>query len=136
MKGEWIFSWVLDGTAIQDIFICPSREECLVCPQPDGEYGTTLRMFNPKTLSWDVFYSSRGACARMETRKEDDKIVLTEIPERKRKWIFLNITEHSFRWRNIYSPDGVLWKPDCDIVATRKDTAPDEHTIRFPGDRS
>ena len=27
VKGEWIFSRVLDGTAVQDLFIVPSRTE-------------------------------------------------------------------------------------------------------------
>lgn len=27
VKGEWIFSRILEGTGIQDLFICPSREE-------------------------------------------------------------------------------------------------------------
>ena len=44
VKGEWIFSRVLDGTAIQDLFIVPSREERLQNNQPDAEYGTTLRI--------------------------------------------------------------------------------------------
>lgn len=45
--GEWIFSEILNGDGIQDIFICPSREERVSNPQPDAEYGTTIRMYNP-----------------------------------------------------------------------------------------
>src|SRR5947209_7751168 len=26
-RGEWLFSWVLDGRAVQDIWIVPSRAE-------------------------------------------------------------------------------------------------------------
>ena len=51
VKGEWIFSRVLDGMAVQDLFIVPSREERLRNKQPDAEYGTTLRIFNPKTMA-------------------------------------------------------------------------------------
>ena len=32
VKGEWIFSRVLEGTAIQDLFIVPSRTERLHNP--------------------------------------------------------------------------------------------------------
>lgn len=60
VKGEWIFSRVLDGTAVQDLFIVPSREECLINKQPDAEYGTTLRIFNPETMAWDIFYGCMG----------------------------------------------------------------------------
>lgn len=33
MKGEWHFSWVLEGMAVQDVIILP-----------DYEYGTSLRI--------------------------------------------------------------------------------------------
>src|SRR3712207_8441757 len=46
--GEWLFSEILSGQGIQDIFICPSRAERLINPQPDAEYGTTIRVYNPK----------------------------------------------------------------------------------------
>jgi len=36
VKGEWIFSRVLDGMAVQDLFIVPSREERLRNKQPDA----------------------------------------------------------------------------------------------------
>ena len=48
VKGEWIFSRVLDGTAVQDLFIVPSREKRLINKQPDTEYGTTLRIRMPQ----------------------------------------------------------------------------------------
>jgi len=58
IKGEWIFQWILEGTAIQDVFICPSRKERLTNYQPDAAYGTTVRMYNPDTLAWDILYIS------------------------------------------------------------------------------
>lgn len=42
IKGEWHFSWVLEGMAIQDVIILP-----------DYEYGTSLRIYNPDTHAWD-----------------------------------------------------------------------------------
>ena len=60
VKGEWIFSRVLDGTAVQDIFIVPSRSERLRDKQLDAEYGTTLRIYNPQTMAWDIFYGCMG----------------------------------------------------------------------------
>ena len=37
-KGEWIFSRVLNGFGIQDLFIVPSREERIRLNMPDAEY--------------------------------------------------------------------------------------------------
>ena len=34
VQGEWIFAWVLEGTAIQDVFICPSRKARIKDYQP------------------------------------------------------------------------------------------------------
>ncbi len=55
IKGEWHFSRVLEGMAIQDVIILP-----------DYEYGTTLRIFNPHTRAWDVAYGYAGKIIRLE----------------------------------------------------------------------
>ena len=47
VKGEWIFSWILEGMAVQDVFICPSREARNIKTYPDAAYGTTIRIYNP-----------------------------------------------------------------------------------------
>ncbi len=120
VKGEWLFSWVLEGTAIQDLFICPSRKERLTNSQPDNEYGTTIRIYNPKTNAWDIFYGCSGEATRLEARKEDDKIVLTETSHKKMKWIFSEMTENSFHWECVYADDGVNWKTYRELYAVRQ----------------
>jgi len=120
VKGEWIFSWVLGGTAIQDTFICPSRAERATNPQPDGEYGTTIRIYNPNSKAWDIFYGCTGSATRLEARKEENKIALTEITEKKMKWIFSDITENTFHWQNISTQDGTSWMVNSNIFATRR----------------
>ena len=42
-KGEWHFSRVLEGMAVQDVIVLPHFE-----------YGTTLRMYNPATRTWEI----------------------------------------------------------------------------------
>lgn len=120
VKGEWIFSWILEGNAIQDIFICPSGVERLTNLQHDAEYGTTFRIYNPNSKAWDIFYGCTGSAVRLEARKEEDKIVLTEITNKKMKWIFSDITEKQFHWQNISTKDGDSWHINSDIFATRK----------------
>lgn len=120
VKGEWIFSWILDGTAIQDVFICPSREERSHNKQPDAAYATTLRIYNPEKQTWDVFYGCTGDNTRLEARKEGDKIVLTEITSQQMKWIFSDITEKSFHWQNNILQEDHQWKTIGELFAKRK----------------
>lgn len=125
VKGEWIFSWVLEGTAIQDLFICPSRDERLLNPQPDAEYGTTIRIYNPEKKSWDVFYGCRGSVNLLESAKVDDCIVLncTSIKgeNRKMKWVFSEITDTSFHWSNMVSLDcGETWSVKGELYGVRR----------------
>ena len=70
VKGEWIFSWVLEGMAVQDVFICPSREARKIKTWPDAAYGTTIRIYNPQQRTWDIFYGVAGEATRLEARKE------------------------------------------------------------------
>ena len=74
-KGEWLFSRVLDGTGIQDLFICPSREERKAKHEPEPEYGSTIRTYNPSTGNWDIYYCCYGESTRLEAIKEGDEIV-------------------------------------------------------------
>jgi hypothetical protein len=125
VKGEWIFSWVLEGTAIQDVFICPSREERLHHTQPDSEYGTTIRIYNPKKQAWDIFYGCTGEASLLEGKREADKIVLTCVNQMegdwKMKWIFSDITENTFHWSNIMSTDGGnTWTVCGELFASRR----------------
>lgn len=120
VKGEWIFSWVLDGMAVQDVFIVPSREERLINIEPDAAYGTTLRIFNPERMIWEVFYGCPEECARLEACKEGDEIILTEITSQGMKWIFSDITDNSFTWRSKAQMANGNWITLARVFATRK----------------
>jgi len=119
VKGEWLFARTLEGMAIQDLFIVPSRAERKINPQPDAEYGTTVRIYNPKTYNWDIYYGCAGQAVRLEARKEGNLLVQTEILQGKLKWIFSNIMEDSFKWeRNVCNEDGT-WKTKAVVYAKR-----------------
>ena len=59
VKGEWLFRRILEGAGIQDIFIFPSRATKEIEPQPDGEYGSSFRMFNKAEGHYDASALSR-----------------------------------------------------------------------------
>ena len=120
--GEWVFSWTLNGSAVQDVFIVPSRKENAINPKPDAEYGTTIRIYNPTTQAWDVFYGATGEATRLKATKENDTIILTEIVNGEMKWVFSEIKPDSFHWQHIKTKDnGRTWYTHIDIFATRKD---------------
>ncbi|MCQ4636418.1 hypothetical protein NE619_06725 [Anaerovorax odorimutans] len=108
IKGEWHFSWVLDGMAIQDVIILP-----------DYESGTTLRMYNPDTHAWDVAYCYTGRIMRLEARKQGDKIVLTNLEDERRKWVFAKIEDNQFHWQDVMVKDDGQWQVKFDLYAQR-----------------
>lgn len=120
VKGEWLFSWVLEGMAVQDVFIVPSRAERLINKQPDAEYGTTLRLYNPKTEEWDIFYGCAGAAIRLTARKAGSDIVLTENTTGKMRYVFSDIAPTAFLWRKEQQDEHGVWQTVARIVATKK----------------
>ncbi len=107
VKGEWIFRRILEGTGIQDIFIFPSRATKEDNPQPDGEYGTSLRMFNRAQGCYDVVYTCAGTMKRLCFRKEGTRLAGRVLDEEATYWIFSDITEDSFHWEYVtMNPDG------------------------------
>ena len=108
IKGEWHFSWVLEGMAIQDVIILP-----------DYEYGTTLRVYNPGTHAWDIAYCFTGKIIRLEARKQDDMIVLTNIEDERKKWVFAKIEDNNFHWQDVTVKDDGEWHINFDLYARR-----------------
>lgn len=120
VKGEWIFAWVLEGTAIQDVFICPSRKARIKDYQPDAAYATTVRMYNPNTEAWDILYTELGGATLLEGRREGNKIVQTEVSEKKIKWVFSEITATSFHWQRIVQRPDNGWEAEAELYAVRR----------------
>lgn len=108
IKGEWHFSWVLEGMAIQDIIILP-----------DYECGTTLRVYNPGTHAWDIAYCFTGKIIRLEAKKENGLIVLTDIENNRRKWVFAKIEENNFHWQDVTVKEDGEWHINFDLYAER-----------------
>ena len=110
--GEWIFGWVLEGRAVQDVWIIPARGRRA---SQQGEYGTTIRIYDPQLDIWLVTWSGsiNGARRTLIARRDGDAIVQegsteTGLPLR---WIFSAIAEDSFTWRSFSSNDGErMWQ--------------------------
>lgn len=121
--GEWIFSEILNGDGVQDIFICPSRQERISNPQPDAEYGTTIRVYNPKKQKWDICYTCLGKMVHLEAEKVEDKIILTNLNDNNgvNLWVFDNISDSKFHWENRTSFDnGKTWITNGEVFAKKR----------------
>ncbi|WP_295813745.1 hypothetical protein [uncultured Nitratireductor sp.] len=94
--GEIHFDWVLEGRAIQDIWIRPKR------PARSIMYGTTLRVFDPEIDGWHILWSDplNQDYARQIGRAEGADIVQTGEDSRglKARWRFTEIAADSFHW--------------------------------------
>lgn len=110
----------LRGSAVQDLFIVPSRTERLSNPQADAEYDTTLRIYNPKTMAWDIFYGCTGSAFRLTAEKAGDEVVLTENAEGKMRYVFSEITADTFRWRKEYLASEGHWTVSAIVTAVRE----------------
>jgi hypothetical protein len=92
LQGEVHFGWVLEGRAIQDVWIMPRCSE----RNPDlsktnNMYGTTLRVWDPAMQD--------GTPTR---------------------WRFVEITANSFHWiGEALDKDGSSWKLEGEFRATR-----------------
>ena len=109
----------MDWFGIQDLFIVPSRSERRRLNMPNAEYGTTIRMYNPASGKWEVYYTCVGEYTRLRAEKIDDRIVITEITEKKMRWVFSDITDHSFHWQNWMLEENDEWVVRCDCLATK-----------------
>ena len=123
-KGEWIFSWIIEGQAIQDVFICPSRSERANQSYSDAAYGTTIRLYNPKTRLWEILYAQQGYPTHFVGHRDGEgNIVQTMVGHHDFQmiWTFSEICPDSFHWTNSMSVDGgKTWTLQGELYAKRK----------------
>jgi hypothetical protein len=105
-SGQWIFGWVMDGRAIQDLFIIhPSAEH------QEGFVGTSLRYYDPKSGTWCVAFidPENGAVETLTGGAVgDDRIVLLSEGKyaKQRRWSLNDIRPDSWVFRDEGSRDG------------------------------
>jgi hypothetical protein len=130
VQGEWHFGWVLEGRAIQDVWIAPKRSLREISKGVTGDYGATLRFYDPKIDAWRSTWIGpvKGYVLPFIARQIGDEIVLEGNFEsgKSRKWIFSDITSESFKWRAVESDDGWLTQQKVqEMSARRKETEAD-----------
>jgi hypothetical protein len=125
IKGEVHFSWVLEGLAVQDVWIMPWRQDR--SPQQEktlNMYGTTIRVWDAALQAWRVTWINAITGWRDELvgRRSGKDIVQigTHADGTPIRWIFSEITADSFRWTGeALEPDGETWKLQGEFLARR-----------------
>jgi hypothetical protein len=128
VEGEAIFDWVLDGRAVQDLFIVPSRRLRMrsATPQPWWRFGSTFRWYDPIIDAWHItfFDPPRRVEQRQIGRLVGDEIVqVGEADDGSlwRRWRFTDIGDTSFVWLGEVSWDkGATWRLELRMAASRR----------------
>ena len=121
------FQWVLEGRAIQDLWITPPRSGKAVAWAAEGNrYSTTLRIYDPAIDAWHIIWANPpGATVlRQLARRVGDEIVQIGEMDAKgtmSRWVYRDITPGSFRWCNERSSDnGISWQLVQEMRALRR----------------
>ena len=125
-RGEWHFGWVLQGMAIQDVWITPARD-VPANSLPDTymyRYGTTLRMYEPEQQQWRITWIDPviGLYVTQMGRQSDNGIVQEGQTGNgiSMRWSFRDITPDSFRWIGEVADDQGHWRQQLTMRSTRK----------------
>ena len=124
-KGEVHFCWVLEGRAVQDIWIMPPRSERTAnLGKAGNRYGTTIRVWDPAIGAWRVTWINPVTGARDELigrwGGKDIVQVGSHGDGTPIRWSFTDITPNSFRWLGeALNPDGKTWKLEAEFHARR-----------------
>jgi hypothetical protein len=109
-KGELLLGWILDGRAVQDIFVTyPAAGE------KERRIGTTIRFFDTALKQWRIVFVGPqfNYLVTVQGGLEGDRIVLrgVDIDGAPIRWSFNDIKPDSFVWRGEKSRDGgKTWK--------------------------
>lgn len=124
--GEWHFSWVLEGRAVQDVWIsppCAQRNASL--SKTGNRYGTSLRVYDSEIGAWRVTWlnPASGAHDELIGRRKGGDIVQEgrDSDGNRMRWVFTEIKQDSFRWYGERShDDGKTWRLEAEFFGKRK----------------
>jgi hypothetical protein len=110
-NGEVHFKWILEGRAIQDIWMYEDISTKKMIPA-----GTTIRFYDAQKDNWQSTWISprQNVTLTFRGREVGDEIILEARNPREQleRWIFFDMTSSSFSWRAELSQDeGRTWRP-------------------------
>jgi hypothetical protein len=126
-KGEIHAGWVLQGRAIQDVWMIPRLEDrkpgTEQLPGAGNWYGTTLRIYDPALDAWRILWSDPATnfFSQQVARAQGTNIVQDGPDPRggTMRWTFSRIEANAFHWTAERSTDGRTWVREVEIGARR-----------------
>lgn len=127
-QGEIHFGWILQGRAIQDVWMIPRlkdrRLDGPILPVAGNWYGTTIRVYDPRIDAWRIFWIDPATMVFRQQigRARGPDIVQEGTTESGSlsRWSFTKITPQSFHWLGEESTDsGVSWRLLVEVLARR-----------------
>ena len=125
IKGEAHFVWVLEGRAVQDVWIMPRRSDRAGRLEKNmNMYGSTLRVWDSSIQAWRISWRNpAGDHHEDQIGRRSGKDVVqigTRHDGTLTRWSFTEITHDSFHWLGeALEPDGRTWKVEGEFRARR-----------------
>jgi hypothetical protein len=127
-EGEIHFGWILQGRAIQDVWMIPRLDERATAPPfpiAGNWYGTTIRVYDPTIRAWRISWidPARSTFYQQIGRAKGDDIVQEGTTESGAlsRWSFTKISENSFHWLGEARPaEASDWRLIVEVLARRR----------------
>src|SRR5262245_5682356 len=125
IKGEAHFAWVLEGLAVQDVWIMARRSDRTAnLDKKMNMYGSTLRVWDPSIEAWRITWRNPAGGHHEEQigrRSGQDVVQVGTRPDgTPTRWTFTEITPESFHWLGeALEPDGKTWRLEGEFRAVR-----------------
>jgi hypothetical protein len=125
IRGEIHFAWVLEGRAVQDIWIMPPRPDRIGPPNKTlNMYGTTLRVWDPGIEAWRITWTNPAGDHhenQLGRRVGKDIVQIGTRPNgTPTRWTFTDIAADSFHWLGeALDQDGRTWNLEGEFYARR-----------------
>ncbi|HEX6726703.1 MAG TPA: hypothetical protein VF078_05075 [Nitrospira sp.] len=126
-RGEIHAGWILQGRAIQDVWMIPRLQE----RRPGMEqlagsgnwYGTTLRTYDPNLDAWRILWNDPATnFFTQQIGRAQGRNIVQEGPDPRgglMRWTFFEIEPASFHWTAERASANENWRKEVDIRARR-----------------